>query len=115
MKIQEQLDFADLNPTVHLDDERRLSRQANKLHNKLKYYKRMGIPVTNHILVECIGHRYSARMQELRLWLIKHRDQCVDDRRGKGGLWYYWLVPVSESKYYAKRKHKLAHLRQNKS
>jgi len=95
-----------LNPSVPVEDELRLSRQANKMYGLFRIRQRIGLCVST-IDLEEIGNQYQARLYEVRRALIP-LGWCIDlVRKGQGGINYYKLVRVEDSKFYAERKYTL--------
>jgi len=96
-----QLVFADLllNPSVPAEDEQRLTRQAEKILQIFVRARQQGRLVANTELVS-LACQYSARLWEIRRYLVPH-GFCVDlVRRGDNGLNWYSMVPLAESTFY---------------
>lgn len=112
---QTQLIFAEikdplLNPSVEEIDEERLVRHIRRLYRLFWARHRIGLLVSTIDLEKSGKAQYNARLLELRHALIP-LGQCIDRvRRGQNGQWYYKLVPLCESTYFAERKYELGHL-----
>lgn len=108
--MQHQMTTAEilLNPSVETADEKRLSRQCREILSLFRYKNfRLYLPVTTTDLMEIAG-QYQARLGEVRRWLIKYENCCIDlIEKGKGGVNYYRIVPLDESEFYKQRKAKL--------
>ena len=99
--VNSQLCFEDLllNPSVHSEDEGRLSRQAKGILGLFIRARQEGQLVANTDMME-IACQYSARLWEIRRYLVPH-GFCVDlVRRGSTGLNWYSMIPLAESTFY---------------
>jgi len=99
--VNSQLCFEDLllNPSVHSEDEGRLSRQAKGILELFLEGRQKGRLVSTAELAD-IGLQYSARVHEVRRYLVP-RGFCVDLlKRGPGGMNWYAMVPLAESNFY---------------
>ncbi len=108
----DKLPEAMLNPSVEPPDEERLAFNFRRLYglfvsrqNLTEIYPE-ALPVSTAELMEYAKAQYNARLKELRRALIE-LGWCIDCVGSKAGTHYYKLVPLGESTYYAKRKHKL--------
>jgi hypothetical protein len=94
-----------LNPSVEVEDERRLSRQAREMYLLFVARYRIGLVVSTSDLRE-IAAQYNARLYEVRRALVA-RGLCIDlVRKGMGGQNYYAIVALAESTFYKKHKDK---------
>jgi len=95
-----------LNPSVPQADELRLSRQVEEMYRLFVEAQKAGVPVANTELAR-IGLLYQSRLYELRRALIP-LGWCIDlVGKTDGGVCFYQLVRVEESRFYAKHKDKL--------
>ena len=96
-----QLCFGDLllNPSVPEQDEARLSRQAEAILQLFVRARQQGRLVANTHMME-IACQYSARLWEIRRYLVPN-GFCIDLlKRGDNGLNWYAMVPLRESTFY---------------
>jgi len=96
-----QLCFDDLllNPSVQAEDEQRLTQQAKKILQIFVRARQEGRLVANTQLMS-LACQYSARLWEIRRYLVPN-GFCIDlVRRGEGGINYYSMLPLSESLFY---------------
>lgn len=100
------LDEIPLNPSVKAEDEKRLSHQAREILSLFRYKLRLDLPVSTIELIGICG-QYQARLWEVRRFLLKHCNQCIDRIRGEKGCYYYKIMPKELSTFYAERKAKL--------
>lgn len=96
-----------LNPSVKAEDERRLHRSAKKLLGLFRVRKITGTLVSTIDIIEIGKGQYNSRLWEVRRFLLKHCNQCIDRIRGEKSCYYYKIVPKEQSTFYAERKAKL--------
>lgn len=106
--LERQMELAEvlLNPSVPVEDELRLSRQAMAMWKLFRAHDKIGLPVSTGYLM-AIADQYQARLYELRRALI-NIGLCIDCIGNiGGGIHYYALVNLENSTFYKARKGKL--------
>jgi len=94
-----------LNSSVAVEDEARLSNQAQQILQYFREARRLGMKVTTRCLTR-IAAQYNARLYEVRRYLIP-QGFCIDlVRGGPDGNNEYQMVPLDQSKFYTKHRHK---------